>query len=285
MLSRMLCRLRRIDQIAGEKFGEGLLTMNEDQVHALFNGMRDGSIRSLQLGKRYRSTRDYIKCFKAFWNWHARTERKSKRQKVQDLCADLAAWDEEKPSFVYFTFDSIKKVAERAIFEYRVLIMFLFDSGIRAPTELMNVRIEDLHEEAATGKMMLHIREESSKTFGRKIRLMLCFDLLRRYVQVKGFRGTDRLFQISPSAVNANLDRLSKEVFGEGLMGLVENSGDKKKLTMYDFRHSSACFYQPRYRSDTKMKYRYGWSSSRMIQYYTHFLGMVDTISEEDMEF
>jgi integrase len=201
----------------------------------------------------------------------------------QDLCSDLAAWDDEKPSFVYFTFESLQKILARAKFEYQVLFLFLFDAGIRAPTEMMNVRVEDLQEEPATGKILLNIREDSSKTFGRKIRLMLCCDLLRRYVQVKGLIGKDRLFPMSPSSVNANLERISTEVFGNGLCGLSENNGDKRKLTMYDFRHSSACFYQPRYRSETKIKYRFGWTSSRMIRYYTHFLGMVDTISEEDM--
>ena len=160
---------------------------------------------------------------------------------------------------------------------------FLFDTGIRAPTEMVNVRVEDLKEEPSTGKIILNIREESSKTYGRKIRLMLCCDLLRRYVQVKGLEGKDRLFQMSPSAVNQNLHRISTEAFGCNLGDLTENTGKKRKLTMYDFRHSSACFYQPRYRSEAKIKYRFGWSSSRMIRYYTHFLGMVDTISEEDM--
>lgn len=202
---------------------------------------------------------------------------------MPDICADLAAWDEEKPSFVYFTLESLQKIIAHAKFDYQVLFLFLFDAGIRAPTEMMNVRVEDLQEEPMTGKIILNIREESSKTFGRKIRLMLCCDLLRRYVRLKGLRGKDRVFSMSPSAVNKNLDQLSTKVFGQGLLELAENSGEKRKLTMYDFRHSSACFYQPRYRSETKMKYRFGWSSSRMIRYYTHFLGMVDTISEADM--
>ena len=70
---------------------------------------------------------------------------------------------------------------EGAEFQFKVLLTFLFDSGIRAPTELMNVRVEDLEWEASSAKFMLRIRDESSKTFGRRIRLMLSSELLKRY--------------------------------------------------------------------------------------------------------
>jgi integrase len=172
---------------------------------------------------------------------------------------------------------------EGAEFQFKVLLTFLFDSGIRAPTELMNVRVEDLEWEASSAKFMLRIRDESSKTFGRRIRLMLSSELLKRYLQVKPIRKGERLFKLSPITVNRNLRLLSESTFGTGLVGLEENPGTKERLTMYDFRHASACFYLPRYRSETQMKYRFGWASSKMIRYYTHFLGMVDTISEEDM--
>jgi cob(I)alamin adenosyltransferase len=31
------------------------------------------------------------------------------------------------------------------------------------------------------------------------------------------------------------------------------------------------------------MKYRYGWKSAEMIHYYSEFMGMKDTITDEDM--
>ena len=49
-------------------------------------------------------------------------------------------------------------------------MMFLFDSGIRSPTELMNVKVSDLFNDFKE----LNIREEISKTFGRRIKLMIC---------------------------------------------------------------------------------------------------------------
>ena len=54
-------------------------------------------------------------------------------------------------------------------------------------------------------------------------------------------------------------------------------------LTMYDFRHSSACFWLPKYKSRSALLYRFGWKKEEEIHYYTELLGMKDTISEEDM--
>ena len=55
------------------------------------------------------------------------------------------------------------------------------------------------------------------------------------------------------------------------------------ELTLYDFRHCSACYWLPRYKSESALKYRFGWKKESMIEYYTRFLGMQDYLSEEDM--
>ena len=52
---------------------------------------------------------------------------------------------------------------------------------------------------------------------------------------------------------------------------------------MYDFRHNSCCYWLPRYKSESALKYRFGWKKSEKIHYYSELLGMKDTISEEDM--
>ncbi len=76
------------------------------------------------------------------------------------------------------------------------------------------------------------------------------------------------------------LDRLAKKVLGEG----VSEAGQKySELTMYDFRHNSCCYWLPRHKSESALKYRFGWKKSDKIHYYSELLGMQDTISEEDM--
>ena len=52
---------------------------------------------------------------------------------------------------------------------------------------------------------------------------------------------------------------------------------------MYDFRHCSCCYQLPRYKSESALKYRFGWKKSDKIHYYSELLGMKDTISEEDL--
>ncbi|MCK5149404.1 hypothetical protein KAJ87_00570, partial [Candidatus Pacearchaeota archaeon] len=60
--------------------------------------------------------------------------------------------------------------------------------------------------------------------------------------------------------------------------------GEKySQLTLYDFRHCSCCYWLPRYKSESALKFRFGWKKSDKIHYYSEMLGMRDTISEEDL--
>ncbi|MCW8965526.1 MAG: tyrosine-type recombinase/integrase, partial [Candidatus Pacearchaeota archaeon] len=181
-----------------------------------------------------------------------------------------------KPRWVYLTEEQIKQLVNNAKFDYKVLIMFLFDSGIRSPTELVNIKVSDLYEDCKE----LMIREETSKTFGRKIKLMLCTELLKDYIKYCNLGEDDYLFQILPQSVNKYLKRLGKRVLGDG----ESLAGEKySSLTMYDFRHCSCCYWLPRYKSESALKYRFGWKKSDKIHYYSELLGMKDTISEDDM--
>jgi integrase len=154
----------------------------------------------------------------------------------------------------------------------------MYDTGIRSPTELINVKVSDLFENCR----QIHIREEIVKkgSFGRKINLMLCADVLRKYIEDNDLQPSDALFEISPAVTNRYLRRLAKRILGDG----VSLAGDKySHLTMYDFRHCSCCYWLPRYKSESALKYRFGWRKSDKIHYYSEMLGMEDTITEEDM--
>jgi len=56
-------------------------------------------------------------------------------------------------------------MCDLAKYDYRILMMFLFDSGIRAPTELMNVKVSDLEWNSKQNHYTLTIRQETSKNF------------------------------------------------------------------------------------------------------------------------
>jgi len=154
--------------------------------------------------------------------------------------------------------------------------MFLFDSGIRAPTELVNLKVSDLYNDCKE----VNIRDEISKTFGRRIKLMLCSELLKEYIETNKLKQDNYLFKIDPSGTNRYFKRLAKRVLGDKK----SPAGQRySQLTMYDFRHCSCCYWLPRYKSESALKFRFGWKKSDKIHYYSELLGMRDTISEEDM--
>lgn len=246
---------------------------NEEQIHSLFLDMRNGIIKR-QDGTNYLSPSYYVKAFKSFWHWYMQIKRKLGIE-VADITIYLDT-RQEKPNWVYLTEEQVKKLCDNSKFNYKVLIMFLYDSGIRSPTELVNVKVSDFYDDYKK----LDIKDENSKTFGRKINLLLCSSLIKEYIKENKLKSGDYIFNISPPMANRYLKRLSVRLFGDN----VSPGGEKySNLTLYDFRHSSACYWLPRYKSESALKYRFGWKKSEMIHYYTAFLGMKDTISEEDL--
>jgi integrase len=154
--------------------------------------------------------------------------------------------------------------------------MFLYDTGIRAPTELMNIKVSDFYCDFKE----LNIRDEISKTFGRRIKLMLSSDLIKEYIKEKKLGNEDYLFKIMPWNANRYLRELGKRVLGDEM----SQAGQKySELSMYDFRHCSCCYWLPRYKSESALKYRFGWKGSDKIHYYSELLGMRDTISQDDL--
>lgn len=252
---------------------QDLAQVTEHQLHEFFAAMRRGTLTKRD-GQPYKSVAYYVKDFKSFWHWHVLVEKRQGRS-VPDITVYLDT-RATKPRWVYLSEQDVRRLCQHAKYEYRVLMMFMFDTGIRCPTELMNVRVMDLYDD----HKQLHIREETSKTFGRKINLLLCPELLRQYIHDKQLGPQDHLFRLSPTVTNRYLKRLARRVLGAG----VSLGGERyDRLTMYDFRHASACYWLPRYKSESALKYRFGWKKSEQIHYYTELLGMRDTISDEDL--
>jgi len=250
--------------------------------------LRDGEIFTRQqTNEVFRGVGTLIKSFKALWHWYQRVKRKEGVD-IPDITQDLDAKD-EKPKFNYFTIEQLNKMCNEAKYDYRVLMMFLFDSGIRAPTELMNVKVSDLEWDKEKNHYTLTIREETSKTFGRRIKLLLSSEILRGYIKNKKLKPDQYIFTTKPFHVNRYLKQLGNRILGIGEFYKKKGtdgklySCSKNGLTMYDFRHSSASYWLPRYKSESALKYRFGWKKSEMIHYYTELLGMRDTIEEEDL--
>lgn len=250
-----------------------IIDIKEEQLVGFFSDMKNGTMTKKD-GKTYQSVDTYAKVFKAFWHWFIKINKKNGVE-IPDITIDLDT-RQEKPKWVYLNEEQVKKLCNGAKYDYRILILFLFDTGIRSPTELVNVKVSDLYNNCKE----LNIRDEISKTFGRRLKLMVCSDLLKEYIQRKDLKKEDYLFNINPASTNKYLKRLALEIFGDEI---TEAGAKYSDLTMYDFRHISCCYWLPRYKSESALKYRFGWKKSDKIHYYSELLGMKDTIAEDDM--
>jgi integrase len=267
---RMIFMCKKFENIYGAK---DITKIKERELHTFFTDMRNGIIKRVD-GKVYQNPADFVRILKAFWHWHQKVNRK-KGIEIYDITQDLDT-SSEKPKWVYLTEEQIWKLCEAVNFKYRTIITFLFDTGIRAPSELINIKVSDLHNNCRE----LTIRDEVSKTFGRRIKLMLSSKILKEYIKVNDLQQEDYLFPIQYDTVNRYLKKYCKELFGD----IKSPAGQKySEFTMYDFRHCSCCYWLPRYKSESALKYRFGWKRSDKIHYYSGMLGMKDTINEDDM--
>lgn len=252
---------------------ECITDVTEDELVIFFAKMRNGEILT-QKGKAFKDTGYYVRTFKAFWHWWQVINRKQGNE-ITDITLYLDGTS-KKAKWVYLTEEQVKLICKKAKGYYKTLIMFLYDTGIRSPTELMNVKVSDFSPDFKK----LNIRAETSKTMGRNINLMFSSNLISDFIKEHELNENDFVFTRKPATVNKYLKRLSLRLFGDK----VSPAGEKySNLTMYDFRHCSCCYWQPKYKQERALMYRFGWKDSKRIEYYTEFLGMGDTITEEDI--
>jgi len=149
----------------------------------------------------------------------------------------------------------------------------------------MNVRAMDISPVPNTNYLFLSIRNETSKTFGRKIKLMISSDILKKYIEMNKLKGDDFLFTKDYTHTTRMVSRMGYDALKIGTKHIQKTKKVliKNGVTMYDFRHNSVCHYLPIYKSENQIKYRYGWKKSEMIHYYSEFIGMKDTITDDDM--
>jgi hypothetical protein len=104
--------------------------------------------------------------------------------------------------------------------------------------------------------------------------------MLKQYIKRKNLKENEYLFKFNPQIVNRYMKRVAERLFGDKVS---KARGKYNQLSMYDLRHCSVCYWLPRYKSESALKYRLGWKKSDMIHYYSEFLNMKDTISQEDL--
>lgn len=268
--------------------------LTRDEVHELFEEMNNGTITQRN-GQSYLSTSDFIRDFISFWNWYLRVNdeeneridrindenpKKPKLEKtfVPDLVKYLSRGDfMDSNSFVYFTYDELKKVLPHLQPNDRAMALFLFDSITRSPNEVANIYVNDLIFE--NDEVWVNVRKEISKTYERKFNLILCGDIIKEHIKRNRLYPEDRLFpDYFPRTFNKHLQKAFIKTFGNKV-----TLGGKpfSDITGYSFRHSGCCYLRSKKINLDTLRVRGGWKTFKRIDYYTKFLGLDGRISKD----
>lgn len=268
-------KISKVIRMLQDRGVKDISKVTEKQLQHLFDDMRKGVLLS-DKGERYKSTTDYAKALKSFWHWYQKVQMK-KGISVPDITEYIDSSSESKPVWVYLNEQQIKELLQKVNARYAPVLHFLYDSGARV-TETLSLVGNDI--EAKGNDVYVNIRPEISKSLGRKIKLMLCGKEVVEYIKSNEIKSDGQLFPFNPAYLNRYIGNLSKELFGDG----ISQGGEKySNLTLYDLRHNSCCYWLPKYKQESALMYRFGWKTSKYISYYSEFLGMKDTITDEDM--
>ncbi|MEO0126326.1 MAG: site-specific integrase [candidate division WOR-3 bacterium] len=251
----------------------------QKEVNKLFSDMKNGTVKTHR-GEVYKSASDYGRVFKAFWNWYMKVNRK-KNIIIPDITEDI----DTKPNetrFVWLKKEELDKF--RAYFDEdeQTLILFMFDSLIRAPTELLSLKVENIFQR--NGEVWVNIPNEVSKTFGRSFNLVYSGKALLDYIQRNNLKPGEPLFKFSPPVFNKKLQQVARQIFGDE----ISEAGEYyKNITLYDFRHSGAIHFRQLFQktgqSLDSLRHRGGWTDFKMINYYTKLLGLDGHIVKEKL--
>lgn len=232
----------------------------------------------------FNSSEEMLKELRCYWNWEMLIERKrcmqnGKETKLRDITEDMHAIKKE-PNFVYFTYEDLMKVQQYFNIDEQTINLFLYDTIIRYPTECLSVKVQDFvfHKDYTE----LVIREEIAKTYGRTIKLLLCSDAIKDYIERHKLKPNENLFDFDHSNYNKKL----KKVFTQVLGNVMTKGGDSiSNISGYDFRHSGSCHWRlSAYKTKIDaLMYRGGWNNLEMLNYYTKKIGMRDSIEQSDL--
>ena len=246
-------------------------------LHTIIKNMEDGIIKK-PTGKEYKSPREFVKGAKSFWGWLRRTE-KIKENIVEDLQIEK---ETKKSSWVYLENNKMRRLIDMARGDYRALILFMFDSGLR-PQETWRIRVYDFQDDYNTLDIpdKRENGEKVSKTFARKITLKKSPTFIKQFIEDNKLQSTDLLLKnISQQTFNKYLRTLARKLFGDKPTK-ARQSPDKMRA--YDIRHNSAIFWLDKYQRNSDLMYRFGWKKEDKIFYYSEFLGKRDKIDDDLM--
>lgn len=217
---------------------------------------------------------------KVIFKWMQRSEIREDNPSEHILASEFS---KGKPAWVYLGEENMRLLLNALGSKHKALCYFLYDSGIR-PEEAWRIRIFDFQDDFKVldipEKRNNGERVAKKNSFGRKIKLKLCSDLIKEYIKINDLKTNDLLFNMTQAGFNKALRIISKKLFGTSPTKARESPD---KMTAYDIRHNASCYWLKRYKKNQDLMYRFGWKSEDKVFYYSEFLDMRDTIDDEDM--
>ena len=287
-LNNLRQRLAQIMRMMEKRKVKDITKVSEKQMADFFKDMREGDIKRFDGGK-YKSPQDYVKIFKSFWNWWIKINRKKKTpQIIFNIAEDLDSSRSEESEFVYMEKDVfMNKFLPYFTKEEQLIQLFVFDSLIRAPTELKSLQVQNIFKK--NGDTWVNIPEEISKVSGRQLNLIYCGDEILKYIEEKDKKPEDYLFEFSHLMLHKKMQKVAKQIWGNEVSHPTAR-GKFNSITLYDLRHFGSISLRikihenPEALSLDTLRERGGWKNYCMIDYYTKFIGLSGEIKKDKLK-
>jgi len=282
-LNNIRQRLSQIILMLQNRGVKDVTQISEKELIQFFSDMRNGIIKTKD-GQTYRSVGDYAKVFTSFWHWWMKVNRKNGKM-IVDICEELDKTS-EKTRFVYLSKEQVDEMLPYFTEDEQILLMFTFDSIIRAPTELLSLRVKNLFKRE--GVIWVTIPAEISKThFERSFNLIYSGDAIWGYIQRKELTSEDYIFDINHRNLTEKMQKVAKQLFGDKLSD-PRAGGKYGELSLYDLRHSGAIHLRILAQKTKKIsldaiRQRGGWVDFKMLNHYTQFIGLDGSINKDDL--
>ena len=284
-LNNLRQRLAQIMRMLQERNVSDITKVSEKKITELFNDMRKGVIKT-QKGQEYKSPQDYVKIFKSFWNWWIKINRKNS-VKIPNITEDLDTSREEQPEFIYIEKkEFIETYLPFFSKEEQLILLFVYDSLIRSPTELKSLCVKDIFQKK--NEVWVNIPDEISKVMGRQLNLIYCGQEVLNYIKEKEKQPNDLLFEFNHIVLYRKMKKVARQIWGDRISH-PKARGKFRDITLYDLRHSGAISLRikihenPEALSIDTLRERGGWKNYRMLDYYTKFIGLSGEIKKDKL--
>lgn len=269
-LNRLRIKVKAIFKLFQANGCKDITKIQPNQVTKIFQEWRDKN-----------HSNDYAKRFKAMWNWWIIKNYRQGKE-VKDVGIDLDTSANNEPPFVWMQKKELDEFLKYFNKDEQTILLFAFDSIIRAPTEISSLKVSDVTDKG--DEIWINIPKEISKTFGRKFNLVYSGKALRDYIKRNDLEQEDYIFSFSSVYLNRKMQGVAKKMFDNKKS---EGGEYFNKITIYDLRHSGAIHFRQLFQKTGQsldaLRHRGGWADFKMLNYYSRFLGLDGEIKKDKL--